>query len=268
MPSSGPHASLLLDKKETKIPVMDVSSALADQLYREILQEQVRELDSVTASLSQPVEEHIKIFPGDILRVSLWAQDNSTQTGTPGVPVRKDLGKYAVDYSGNVDLPYIGRISLRGKTQNEAERTLTSRYNAAHLFPNIMVSIEVVENHKQNIVVMGAVNQPTVVNWSEGGIDLTEAVAHAGGFKVFDPSVQGSDLAVNNVLVIRNWASYNVPMQTALSEKLPLWPGDRVVLQHKPVYAPCVWVESGRRQRWCRSIWHRLWRRFWLRGEI
>lgn len=235
MPSTGPHASLILDPKYNSVPVVDVTEQMAQQMSAEASQAQAIELQNILSAVSVPISKAIIIAPGDIVEVSLWSQSADSETGITATPKPQEFGKYPVDYQGRVDLPYVGHISLKGMTPTEAESVIARKYSAIEMFPKAVASLQVAENKTQNIVVMGAVNAPTVLNWSEGGVDLDEAVAKAGGFKVFDPSKEGSDLSVNNVLLVRSGSNYNIPMKTALEQAVPLHPGDRVVLQHKPV---------------------------------
>lgn len=235
MSSTGPHASLILDPKHNSIPVVDVTEKMARQMSVEASQLQATELQNILSIVSVPISRAIVIAPGDIVEVSLWSQSADSETGITSTPKQQEFGKYSVDYQGRVDLPYVGQVGLKGLTPAEAENIIARKYDAIKIFPKAVASLQVAENKAQNIVVMGAVNAPTVLNWSEGGIDLDEAVAKAGGFKIFDSSHAGSDLSVNNVLLVRSGSNYNIPMKAALEQAVPLHPGDHVILQHKPV---------------------------------
>lgn len=235
MPSTGPHASLILDKNTNSIPVEEVNEDIASQLWNEAIARQEDELSNVLADLKKPNITAITIASGDTLDLSLWVASGQSDIVLGNVPQARNMGRYTVSHLGTVDLPYVGQVYVKNLTLHDAEKVIAERYSRTQLFPQAEAAIHIEENKAQNVVVMGAVNAPTVINWSEGGIDISEAIARAGGFKVFDPSKQGSDLGVNNVVIIRHGKSFNVPMKTALSQDIPLQSGDRLVLQHTPI---------------------------------
>lgn len=241
MPSAGPHASLILDKSEHTVPVVDVTEQSAALMQSQQQAAYEAELQRVLTSINVPARDIIVVTPGDVISVALWSQSADVNTSLATAPHPQEMGNYAVGFDGSVNMPYIGHINVRGMTPARIEAVIAKLFESLRLFPEAVASVRVMENKSQNIVIMGAVNAPNVLNWSEGGIDLDEAVAKAGGFKIFDPSRQGSDLSVNNVLLLRKGQRYNIPLDTALSYHVPLHPGDRVVLQHEPVVrALCV----------------------------
>lgn len=235
MPSTGPHASLILDKNTNSIPVEEVNEDIASQLWNEAIARQEDELSNVLADLKKPNITEITIASGDTLDLSLWVASGQSDIVLGNVPQARNMGHYTVSHLGTIDLPYVGQIYVKNLTLHNAEKVIAEQYSKTQLFPQAEAALHIEENKAQNVVVMGAVNAPTVINWSEGGIDISEAIARAGGFKVFDPSKQGSDLGVNNVVIIRHGKSYNVPMKTALSQDIPLQSGDRLVLQHTAI---------------------------------
>lgn len=241
MPSTGPHASLILDKDTNSIPVEEVNEDIASQLWKEAILKQQDDLDKVLLALKKPTISDITIAAGDVLELSLWVAAGQSDVVLGNVPQAREMGHYTVSRQGAVDLPYVGQVFVKNMKLQNAEKTIAAHYSQTQLFPQAEASLRIEENKAQNVVVMGAVNAPTVLNWSEGGMDVSEAIARAGGFKIFDPSKQGSDLGVNNVVLIRHGESYNLPMKTALSQTIPLQSGDRLVLQHTPtVRALCL----------------------------
>nr|WP_249110369.1 polysaccharide biosynthesis/export family protein [Neokomagataea anthophila] len=235
MPSAGPHASLLLDKTENSLPVVDVTEAISSQLWQETILTQKKALDDTLSTLKYSSVVPLKISTGDVLSLTLWVAAGQSDVVLGNVPQPRDMGHYTVSMDGTVNLPYVGKVYVRGMLPQKAEKIIAERFGKTELFPQPEATIQIAENKAQNIVVMGAVNAPTVLNWSEGGMDISEAIARAGGFRVFDPSRQGSDLSVNNILLIREGKSFQLPMKAALSQAIPLQAGDRIVLQHTPV---------------------------------
>jgi len=93
--------------------------------------------------------------------------------------VEKLSGEFTVDGLGNIHLPLIGRMPVKGVTTASLQQTLEQRYGERYLQnPSISVSIEKKEIGK--IVVDGAVEAPGVFEVTET-VYLSEAIALAGG---------------------------------------------------------------------------------------
>ena len=82
--------------------------------------------------------------------------------------------------SGDLDLPWIGRVHALGLTVEQLKTELVRRFSREVLKPQ--VSIEIVEFGSQPVSVMGAVNHPGV-HQLRGGKTLMEVVSMADGLK-------------------------------------------------------------------------------------
>lgn len=235
MPSTGPHASFILDKKVNSVPVKEVNEALAASLWEGVENSKEKMIQDALVNLRTAHHERLRIAPGDEVDVLLWIQGGQSESVLGNAPQPRTMGTFTVSMRGTIDLPYIGETPVGGLSPEQAEKVVSARYARTHLFPQVEASLKIENNKAQNVIVMGAVNTPTVVNWSEAGLGVSEVVAKAGGYKVFDPTKQGSDIGVNDVQVIRDGITYKIPMKTALSEEVPLQAGDRLLLQHTPV---------------------------------
>lgn len=88
-------------------------------------------------------------------------------------------GEYTVDGLGNIHLPLIGKVPVRGITTATLQQTLEDKYKERYLQnPSISISIEKKEIGR--IVVDGAVEEPGVFEVTET-VYLSEAIALAGG---------------------------------------------------------------------------------------
>ena len=92
----------------------------------------------------------------------------------------KDLdGAVQVSEDGNVALPLVGKIQLRGKTTHEAEQIIAGKLREKYLqSPQVSVSIK---QYGKRITVSGEVKTPRVMP-DDGQTTLTQAIATAGGF--------------------------------------------------------------------------------------
>lgn len=113
------------------------------------------------ASASQPYT----LDSGDRLRVLVYGQDSLSNT-------------YAVDGSGNISVPLIGSVPVRGMTTHAAALALQQRLRAGYL-RDPQVSVEV--DAYRPFFVLGEVTtagQYPYIN----GMTVENAVAVAGGF--------------------------------------------------------------------------------------
>ncbi|MXV36998.1 hypothetical protein GS535_10665 [Saccharibacter sp. EH611] len=246
MPSSGPHASNIIEQAKQKHcpPLIDVSSREALSIADRIKRNHLTKENSLLSSLMSPVHVESKIGAGDQLRITIWSQGggdagSSSATGDVALqPSSHKMGVFSVDYAGNIDLPYAGWVHVGHLSPREAESAVKKRLDATNLFESVEVNIQPEVSHYQNIIVLGAVQKPTILSWNSGGIDLVESMAQAGGYQVGTP-LQGADIGIN-ITLSRKEKTYDIPLRLALSHSIPLQPGDRVIVQHRPsvrVYA-------------------------------
>lgn len=88
-------------------------------------------------------------------------------------------GDYQVDLSGNLDLPLLGAVPVRGKSSDELAAELRTRYGAKYLNnPQVQVAAKAI--NPQTITVDGSVMKPGIYP-VRGRITLIQAVAMASG---------------------------------------------------------------------------------------
>lgn len=245
MPSVGPHADYIETQSENHEapPLIDVDIQLAQTLAKTVNMNEARQEGDLLSALNIPFSRlpETRIAPGDQLRITIWTQgggqaaaSESSENTSPGSisPAQSKIGVYSVNKEGKVDIPYAGFVDIKNTTPHQAQNIIRSRLTATRLFESVEVSLQFDVNHGQNIIVMGAVNKPTIINWNDGGVSLVEAIAQAGGYVVGEP-LHGSDLGMN-ILLARAGHEYDIPLRTALLHTIQLQPGDKIALQHKP----------------------------------
>ena len=106
-----------------------------------------------------------KISPQDILQIAVFQikdLDSAVQVGE----------------DGNIALPLVGKIQVRGKTTYEAEQTIAGKLREKYLqSPQVSVSIK---QYGKRITISGEVKTPRVVP-DDGNTTLSQAIANAGG---------------------------------------------------------------------------------------
>jgi polysaccharide biosynthesis/export protein len=107
-----------------------------------------------------------EIGPGDVLHINVWRQDDIT-------------GDYTVSADGEISMPLVGTIKLRGMTAEGVRQLLMEKYGAKYLRnPQIRVKIKDFQNFK--IFVMGAVAKPGEYRFGRK-TSLLDALITAGG---------------------------------------------------------------------------------------
>lgn len=246
MPSTGPHASNIISeaKQSHTPPLIVLSTKEAVSIAASVKQVQDAKEKALLDVLTKPFEVDNQFGPGDQISITIWSQgggDSGSSSATGDValqPTSHKMGLYTVNYAGNIDLPYAGWVHVGNMSPRASELAVKKKLDATNLFERVEVNIQPEVSHFQNIVVLGAVRKPTTLSWTGGGIDLAEAMAAAGGYEVGAP-LQGTDMGMN-IMLSREGSSYDIPLRLALMHSIPLRPGDRVALQHKPsvrVYA-------------------------------
>jgi polysaccharide export outer membrane protein len=114
-----------------------------------------------------------KISPQDILQIAVFQikdLDSAVQVGE----------------DGNIALPLVGKIQVKGKTTYQAEQMIAGRLREKYLqSPQVTVSIK---QYGKRITVSGEVKVPKVLP-DDGNTTLSQAVAGAGGLsELGDPT--------------------------------------------------------------------------------
>jgi polysaccharide biosynthesis/export protein len=128
------------------------------------------------------------IHPGDQLSVQVFGDQSLTQ-------------ETMVLADGTVDYPLIGRVSVVGKTPDQAAGVLASRLHEYVRHP--VVTVEISQLAQPDVLVLGDVRSPGKYNLPSDG-RLTDAIAAAGGLGVTNgafPDARVSD-AQGNVTTV------------------------------------------------------------------
>lgn len=108
------------------------------------------------------------IHPGDQLSVQVFGDQSLTQ-------------QTMVLADGTVDYPLIGRVSVAGKTPDQAAGILATRMHEYVRHP--VVTVEITQLAQPDVLVLGDVKTPGKYNLPSDG-RLTDAIAAAGGLGV------------------------------------------------------------------------------------
>lgn len=240
-PSTGPSASAIAHQA-VRVETVTPEAAAAAWTARAGAEQQ--RIGDALAALTRPdVATLVRLYPGARLTIALWTSplvSLSADAGAQASITKTDLGSFTVDDDGSVTLPYVGSIPVAGKTLQEVRALLDQRFAATRKFLAPQTTLAIEANRHQQILVSGAVNHPTAIDWREGGVDLAEAITEAGGSTLGGTS-PGNALTANHVVIIRKGARYELSVKTALESDIELRPDDQVVLQQQlPIRIQCL----------------------------
>jgi protein involved in polysaccharide export with SLBB domain len=118
-------------------------------------------------NLPQPTPS-TTVGPGDVFEVSVLGE--------------KDLPKeYRVQPDGTVEFPYVDRLTVQGLEPQQIEDLIKKQLVAKKILVDPQVTLVVKQYNSKKISVIGAVQKPGSLPWTEG-IKLVDAISLAGGF--------------------------------------------------------------------------------------
>jgi polysaccharide export outer membrane protein len=143
---------------------------------------------------------------GDRLRIVVFGQDGLTNS-------------YAVDASGNIDMPLIGSVQSRGLTTAQLAARIADKLRDGYIRePHVAVEIEAY----RPFFILGEVTQPGQYPYV-ANMTVETAVAIAGGFTA----------RASRKSVVLNRSYYGQQMRIAVPLAFPLRPGDTINVQER-----------------------------------
>lgn len=128
-----------------------------------------------------------KIMPYDNLYIRVvtpdpqWSSIFNADVGTAGVTQESAvLSGYVVDIDGNIEIPYVGRINVAGKTLSEIKTELDSIFK--NYVTDAAIMVRLVNN---NISILGEVNAPGRYMLTKDRINIFEALSMAGDMSYY-----------------------------------------------------------------------------------
>lgn len=155
----------------------------------------------------------IILHPGDSISVVVY-----------GVPDYKVTTR--IEGNGVVGLPLIGAVQVAGLTIGQAQELVAQKLIAAQmvLYPDVLISVQ--DSMVDVIGVMGEVNAPKVIP-AYAPMSLLDVLAAAGGLK---PDASHSISILRKNVAEPLLVELNSDPANALSQNIPLYPGDRVLV--------------------------------------
>lgn len=232
MPTSGPSQSRVMDLQNQgnenlpTVDVVEVGDAVATALFN---QQQAQSFSHLGNSGSHNGTVNV----GDTLDILIWEAPPAVlfggvlnQSGTGGAQLTS-LPEQMVSESGKITVPFLGAISVRGKTPEQIQKDIVRRLSPMANQPQAMVRL--VKNNSANVTVLrqgNSIRMPLTAH----GERVLDAVAAVGGAteNAYDISVQ----------LTRGNQVKTISLETLASkpaENIKLRSGDVVSLLNNPL---------------------------------
>ncbi len=118
-----------------------------------------------------PTDPSYRLSTGDTISVTIFNELELAASRTIGD-------------AGEVRLPLIGEIILRGKTVRDAEHAIEAAYRSGKLLRAPVVNLVVTAYLPREVSVLGAVRQPGAIGFPRDvtSLDIVEIITRVGGF--------------------------------------------------------------------------------------
>jgi polysaccharide export outer membrane protein len=236
LPSAGPTAGEIA-KQAVRIETVTPEAATA--AWQQRIGAQQQQIDATLAALAADAPlAPVRLYPGTRLDVTLWTApqwidlSGGDVSAKPQAATKMEMGRFTIDDAGDLTLPFVGTVHMAGLDLNAARQLLDQRFARTGRFLAPQAVITVAGNARQQIVINGAANHPTVIDWRAGGVRLAEAISQAGGNVIYEQQA-GRALSANHAVIVRRGKQYDLPLKAALEADVPLQPGDQVLLEHQ-----------------------------------
>lgn len=150
--------------------------------------------------------------PGDRFSINVFREESLS-------------GEYVVSSRGTVSFPLLGHLEVAGRNCEDVEQLVSERL-AEGLIHQPSVACRVVEQRSLQVLVVGSVNSPKSIAYSET-LTIVEAIALAGGLT----ANANDDRAIVTRRIDGEMVEIEVPLRLVMSGRAPnlrLWPNDLV----------------------------------------
>lgn len=154
----------------------------------------------------------VALHSGDLLGVRL--------AGVPPEDITQVSGAYTIDGSGDINIPYIGKVHAAGLKQAEVQSSIETMFKSKGIYTAPIVSVSV--QFDRLVDVEGDVRAPQRVRFTSD-LSLLGAIAACGGFTDYADQTK--------VTIIRNGGKTVVNVKKVRENIVPdpsLEPGDKV----------------------------------------
>ncbi|MBW4047121.1 MAG: polysaccharide export protein [Proteobacteria bacterium] len=233
--SAGPRTAAITDAPQSAslrgIELVEANYAVANALKKE------SEAHRFSSFFTEPRLTDYHVGAGDVLQIYIWEAPpamlftpqsligSGITTGGTGTVV---LPEQLVGNTGDVAVPFAGKIDVTGLTLSQIETRIVTRLRGKANHPQVIVRL--VRNNTQNVTVVGNVQHSMEVPMTPGGVKLLRALAMSGG--VTKP------VEKTTIQISRAGRVMTLPLEAILrspQDNIGLRPGDVVTALYQPL---------------------------------
>jgi polysaccharide export outer membrane protein len=232
LPGAGPAT----DDVAPQPPTSDVIAVVSvDAKVNQTLQQLGRKQHFAEIFNDQMAQPY-KVGAGDVLEVSIWEAPPASLFGGAAADGRNSLGgarattlpDQMVNHQGSINVPFVGAVSVLGKTQADIEAAITEKLKHKANQPQVIVRVK--SNNSSNVTVVGEVTSSKLLPLTSKGERLLDALAMSGGVRQ----------PVNKITLqlTRDNAVAMMPLTDVIvdpRQNVPLQPGDVLTALHAPL---------------------------------
>ncbi len=232
LPAAGP-TSAQIRRAETKdnqtgFQIVDIDAATTARLA-------IHGATTTPLATLDEVGRTDTLGPGDTLSIGIFEVGVTLFTRGNGAAAQSSFTPSAsgtdltvrVDSSGNVQLPYVGRVSVVGKTPSQVERTIEQGMIGLSQRPQVVVAVKT--NAFNVFYVSGDIRTPGRFELGLPRERLLDAIARAGG-----TTNQPNDMIVRVTRSARSAETRLSEINASGDQNIALLPGDRIELFNRP----------------------------------
>lgn len=176
------------------------------------------------------------IGKGDVLDINIWEAPPAALFGAPGADIRGAMSPSArgtsvpeqmVDQDGAISVPFVGRITVAGSTNDQVARLIATRLKGKAHQPEAIV--RVVRNASATVTVIGDVARNDRVPLTAKGERLLDVLASSGGVR--------TPLGKTMIQITRENAIATMALETVIKDpvqNIRLQPDDIVTALFQP----------------------------------
>lgn len=164
-----------------------------------------------------------EIAPGDLLTVTIWDNEENSLLTTPAQK-SVQLTDVAVGQDGNVFLPYVGAVKVRGLSPDKARERLQTTLSEA--LPSAQVLLSVRQGRTNTVDLVGGVAKAGSYPLTDRSLTVLSLISQAGGVN--------SNLANPIVKLVRGGRVYGISVNRLFEQPsldLALRGGDKIIVE-------------------------------------
>jgi polysaccharide export outer membrane protein len=166
-----------------------------------------------------PPAQSTVVGPGDLFEVSVMGE--------------KDIPKtFRVQPDGTVDFPYIDRLMVAGLEPQQIEEMIKKTLVDRKILSDPQVTLVVTQYNSKKVSIVGAVQKPGSIPWSEG-MKLVDAISLSGGLTSL---ADGDHVRITRLVAGNKTVTATVSVDDITDGKLgdvPLQAGDTIKVDQR-----------------------------------